>query len=98
MTGLTEASHDPNPGEAAEVEGVVRVAPDGSRVYYVARGDLLDHAQQEMLESENRPVPQVGADNLYVYNSETGRVGFVADLCSGPEISGTVNDLIALLV
>ena len=36
---------------------MTRVAPDGSRVYFVASGDLLSEAEQETLESEGRPVP-----------------------------------------
>lgn len=70
----------------------MRVAPDGSRVYFVARGDLLAVAQQQQLEREGRPVPRVGADNLYVYDSTTETNNFVAELCSGPEASGLVDD------
>ena len=56
VTSLTQVSHDPN-GGAAEVQGVVRVAPDGQRAYFVAHGDLLSPAQRQALESEGRPVP-----------------------------------------
>jgi hypothetical protein len=38
VTSLVQVSHDPRVGEAADVQGVVRLAPDGSRVYFVARG------------------------------------------------------------
>ena len=90
---MTQVSQDPN-GGAAEVQGVVRVAPDGQRTYFVARGDLLTGAQQQALEGEGRAVPQVGADNLYVYDSAAGgSVSFIADLCSGTERSGTVEDV-----
>jgi hypothetical protein len=91
VTSITQVSHDPN-SAPAEVQGVVRVAPDGERVYFVARGDLLEAARQETLESEGDEVPRVGADNLYFYNSVTGRIGFVTDLCSGFEVSGLVDD------
>jgi hypothetical protein len=91
VTSLVQASHDPTGGQAAEVQGVVRIAQDGSRVYFVARGDLLSQAEREALEGEGRAVPHVGADNLYVYGAETGTV-FVADLCSGPLFSGLVED------
>jgi hypothetical protein len=89
---LVQVSHDPN-GEAAQVQGVVRVAPDGSRVYFVASGDLLSQAEQEGIEGEGRAVPHAKADNLYVYDSVSGKVAFVADLCSGSELSGAVVDV-----
>ncbi len=72
--------------EAAGVLGVVKVAPDGARVYYVATGVLSGGT-----DSEGQS-PVGGADNLYVYDSETGVTGFVADLCSGPGLSGGVGD------
>jgi hypothetical protein len=91
VTSLVQVSHDPNNG-AADVQGVVRVAPDGSRVYFVAEGDLLPGAEQLTLEGERRRVPQPGADNLYEYDSVSGAVQFVGDLCSGYRASGLVED------
>jgi hypothetical protein len=93
VTSLTQVSHDPAAGSPAEVQGVVRVAPDGSRVYFVAGGDLLTSAQTTGLEEEGRPVPHVGGANLYVYAASTGRTSFVGDLCSGFERSGTAEDV-----
>jgi hypothetical protein len=92
VTSLIQASHDLT-GGAAEVRGVVRVAPDGVRVYFVAGGDLLSQVQRQVLEGEGRPVPRVGAENLYVYDSVSGSVGFIGDLCSGRELSGSVGDI-----
>jgi hypothetical protein len=86
VMSLTLVSHDPSVGQAAEVQGVVRVAPDGSRVYFVARG---------VLTSEPGPeghTPVNAADNLYVYDAGSGKVGFVGDLCSGSLVSGSVED------
>ena len=87
VTSLTEVSHAA--GGAAEVQGVVRVAPDGSRVYFLARGVLSG------ADAEGRS-PVQGADNLYVYENDeshpTGRVAFIAQLCSGAELSGVVPD------
>jgi hypothetical protein len=91
VTSLTDVSADLNVGGSAEVQGAVRVASDGSRVYFVARGDLLSATQVKTLEGERRAVPHVGADNLYVYDT-TGGVAFVADLCSGSGHSGIVPD------
>jgi hypothetical protein len=92
VTSLTQVSHDPSGGEAA-VQGVVRIAPDGSRAYFVAHGDLLTVAAQEALESEQHAVPHVGAENLYVYDGGSGEVAFIGELCSGAELSGTVGDV-----
>jgi hypothetical protein len=73
-------------GEAAEVQGVVKVAPDGSHVYFVARGVLSEAAGPE------GRLPVKGADNLYVYDNLTGGTAFIADLCSGPNASGSAVD------
>jgi hypothetical protein len=92
VTSLTQVSHNPN-GGTAEVQGVVRAAPDGQRVYFVAGGDLLSRAQQQARESEGRTVPHVGAANLYTYSVTSETTAFVGDLCSGAELSGTVEDI-----
>jgi hypothetical protein len=87
VSSLVQVSHA---GGAAEVQGVVAVAPDGSRVYFVARGVLSGASAQG-------GVPVGGADNLYVYEPDPEHEGqfktvFVADLCSGPGLSGAVED------
>ncbi|HSZ70926.1 MAG TPA: hypothetical protein VK756_11270 [Solirubrobacteraceae bacterium] len=96
VRSLVQVSHDPSGGEAG-VQGVVRVAPDGSRVYFVATGDLLTAGEQQALEGAGRAVPETGADNLYVYNSladgGAGEIAFVGDLCSGYQLSGNVEDI-----
>ena len=58
VTSLVQVSHGPHAGDAAEVQGVVRVAPDGSRVYFVARGMLSETANAQGAS------PASGADNL----------------------------------
>ncbi len=87
VTSLVQVSQDRNPGEAGEVQGVVRVSPDGSRVYFVARGLLSEG------ENEEGQAPVRGADNLYVYDSLSESTTFIADLCSGIGHSGSVADL-----
>ncbi len=88
VRSLVQVSHDPHGGESAEVQNTVAIAPDGSYVYFVARGVL-----SEGLNAEGG-APVRGADNLYVYDSKTGGAPvFVADLCSGPALSGVVEDL-----
>ncbi len=86
VTSLTEVSHDANPGEAAEVQGTVRLAPDGTRVYFVARGVLSRSVNVE------GALPVKGADNLYVYDSVSGQTVFIGDLCSAFELSGVATD------
>ncbi len=87
VTSLTQLSHDPHGGEAAEVQGVVSMSSDGSRVYFVAHGLL-----SEGPNAEGR-VPVKGADNLYFDETGSGKAPtFIADLCSGPEESGEVSD------
>ena len=86
VVSLVQVSHDPNGGEAADVQGVAKVARDGSHVYFVARGVLSRGSNAE------GHAPVSGADNLYVYDSGDGSVQFVADLCSGPGSSGMVAD------
>jgi hypothetical protein len=92
VTSLTQVSRDPNE-EAADVQGVVRVAPDGSRVYFVAGGDLLNEGRRQELEGAKLPVPHAGAENLYAYDSTLKQVAFIGDLCSGSESSGMADDL-----
>jgi hypothetical protein len=92
VTSLVQVSHDPTSGEAAEVLGVVGVAPDGSRAYFVARGVLSGEANAE------GDAPVKGADNLYVYEPAPDHEGqfktsFIGDLCSGQARSGTIADV-----
>jgi hypothetical protein len=86
VASLVDVSHDPHAGQGAEVQGVVRVAPDGTRVYFVARGVLSEAANAQ------GALPVQGADNLYVYDSASGQTAFVGDLCSGFERSGAAPD------
>jgi hypothetical protein len=86
VTSLVQVSHDSHAGEAAEVQGVVGLAPDGSRVYFVARGVLGEGPNAQ------GKTPVAGADNLYVYDAQTG-ISFIADLCSGPGSSGVTEDV-----
>jgi hypothetical protein len=76
---LVQVSHDENPGEAAEVQGVARVSMDGSRAYFVALG-VLTRTPNELGQ-----LPVKGANNLYVYEPDPARPGqtriaFVADV------------------
>jgi hypothetical protein len=79
-------------GEEGGLQGVVRAALDGARVYFVATADLLEGAERLRLEREGHSLPRQGADNLYVYDTASEKMGFVADLCSGYEASGAVED------
>jgi hypothetical protein len=65
---------DPTPGTGAEVRGVVRVASEGSRVYFVAGGVLT----RKPNALGQRAI--AGGANLYVVQSEDGSIAFVATL------------------
>lgn len=86
VTSLVQVSHGT---EVAEVQGVVAVAPDGGRVYYVAHGVLSEEGPTGEAVQEK---PMKGADNLYVYDSLDGSTHFIADLCSGSAQSGQAPD------
>jgi hypothetical protein len=66
---LTQVSHDPAPGEPANVLGVVHVSPGGTRVYYVAQGVLANNPDAK------GETAKAGADNLYVYEPDPARPG-----------------------
>jgi NHL repeat len=69
-------------GAGAEVLGVSDVSMDGSRVYFVAKGRLVDEAA-------------AGANNLYVYERDAehpeGRIGFVATLSASLQLGSDTN-------
>jgi hypothetical protein len=72
-----------------EVQGVVRVAEDGQRVYFVAKAALTgaDRVVGREPEEEN---PVAGADNLYVYEPDPAHSGeyrtvFVATLLTSEQ-------------
>ncbi len=70
---------DPTPGRGAQVKGVARVSEDGSRVYFVAEGVLTSALSPTGYEARQ------GADNLYVYNTETGQTAFIGRLSQADE-------------
>jgi hypothetical protein len=79
---LVQVSHDPNAGQAAEVQGVTRISEDGSHVYFVARGVLTG-------KNADGAEPESGANNLYVFERDArfpeGRTAFIATLSSETE-------------
>ncbi len=72
--GESVAPQHPTPGTGAVTQGVVQVAGDGSRVYFVATGRLT-------------PDATAGVNNLYVYIRDaarpTGELKFLATFGSG---------------
>lgn len=70
---VTAVSHLNSNAEAG-VQGVVRVAADGSRVYFVATAALTGEP------NSTGAVAEAGKDNLYVYNTGSKQVKFVATL------------------
>lgn len=86
VTELVQVSHDPREGsEAGEAQRVIAMSTDGSHVYYFAKGVLAG-------ENAEHESPAASAENLYLYDANSGVTTFVADLCSGPESSGSVPD------
>jgi Tol biopolymer transport system component len=88
---LVQVSHDENPGEAAEVQGVARVSMDGSRTYFVARGVLTK------TPNALGRAAVAGAPNLYVYEPDTAhagqsRIAFVAALSESDSEDWFVDD------
>ncbi len=75
---LTDISSGDISGEGPQVQGVMAISPDGSHVYFVARGVLTSGANHD------GSAPVEGADNLYVYERDeahpAGRTAFVATL------------------
>lgn len=86
VTSLVRVSEDPTPTQAADVVGVVDVAPNGGAVDFVAHGVLTSASNDE------GEVASDGADNLYAYDTSTGKLEFIADVCSGPSASGEKED------
>lgn len=91
---FVQVSHDPNPGQAAEVQGVTRISDDGSHVYFVAKGELADNSNGQAAPFSTA---HEGAENLYVHELDPANPGqtktvFVAMLCSGEGESGSVSD------
>jgi len=64
---LIAVSAGAKPGEGPEVQGVMAISPDGSHVYFVAKGAL------SKTPNSTGGLPTLGAENLYV--SEVGTSG-----------------------
>jgi len=69
-----------------EVQSVTRISDDGSHVYFVANGVLTSAKNNAGQEATT------GAENFYVYDTETHETKFIADLCSGSGKSGATTD------
>jgi hypothetical protein len=86
---LYEAEFEPNGtrrlslisgyGAMPQVQGITRISEDGSHVYFVAKGNLTGSASNERNE-----VAKEGADNLYLYQSDTqypeGHISYIVTL------------------
>ena len=66
---LLDVSAGDTSGQGARVQGVVQTSPDGSHIYFVARGVLTQRPNAEGFS------PAQGADNLYVFTHEAGHPG-----------------------
>jgi hypothetical protein len=86
-SSLTEVSGN---ASGANVEGVVRISEDGSRVYFVAKGVLAANL------GTNDAAPVAGDENLYVWQKDAahpaGQATFVTKLESGIGQAQTTTD------
>lgn len=74
VTRLTETTAT----EGAEVTGVVSVSPDGSHVYFLAKGALPGAEPNKTVDAEGHQVeesPVPGSTNLYVYDTNAKAEG-----------------------
>jgi hypothetical protein len=78
---LVQVSHDPVVGQAADVQGVMRVSENGERVYFVAKGALTSKPDLSLPAGHQTAV--AGGDNLYVYDTSTHETAFVATFATG---------------
>lgn len=84
---LVDLSAGDTSGLGPRVRGVLRISPDGSSVYFVARGVLTQQP------NARGGIARPGAENLYVADLQTGSLTFLADLCTGAERSGALSGL-----
>ncbi len=83
---LTAVSAGDLSGSGPEVQGVVRVSEDGSHVYFVARGVLTNAANPLGAH------PVAGGENLYVFDSHSDAIAFVATLSENDAIDWSAED------
>lgn len=78
LINMINLSADATPGQAPQVQGVARIAADGSHVYFVATGLLTSVPNSRGEKAEE------AADNLYVVGVVGGRTltSFIARLSS----------------
>jgi DNA-binding beta-propeller fold protein YncE len=78
---LVDVSAGDSSGEGPRVQGVVAFSPDGSHVYFVAKGVL------SAAPNERGQIAQNGAENLYLFERDAafpdGRTVFISDLRPG---------------
>jgi hypothetical protein len=82
---VTAVTHLGSAGEAG-VQGVVRVSPDGSHVYFVARAAMTAESNSTGAATE------AGKDNLYVFDTTTDQLRFVATLAEADSEMWSVSD------
>jgi hypothetical protein len=81
-----------------------REGPEGACLTELAPAELaaeeaaqVQEEQEETVTTSARCRPRSGADNLYVFERDasypSGRVAFIATLCTGEDASGTRNDI-----
>jgi hypothetical protein len=67
-------------GGVADMRGVAGIAEDGTRVYFVAKGEIAGSGKNEFGHE-----PELGQPNLYMYDTETSGTTFIATLSEEDE-------------
>jgi hypothetical protein len=82
---LVDVSAGDTSGGGPRVQGVVALSPDGTHVYFVAKGVLSGVANDQGQGAQN------GANNLYLFERDSaypaGRTVFIADLANSDDYS-----------
>jgi hypothetical protein len=78
---MVSSGEGPTPGSEAQVAGVARVSRDGTRIYYIARGVLTNRS------NANGQTAEAQAFNLYVYDTQSERTSFVANMVTSDEVA-----------
>lgn len=84
-------------GGGPRVQGVMAVSPDGSHVYFVAKGVLAENTGAAVDPKTGQPAKAVsGEDNLYVYQRDSqypaGQTTFIATLPEADEVNWITHD------
>ncbi len=67
-------------GGSSDVRGVAGMAENGERIYFVANGQVSGSGENEFHDA-----PSSNEPNLYMYDTDTGKIAFIATLSEADE-------------